>query len=192
MPNQLKSLLGTIRKKPTRAADGRSSEAGNEFANAGTKTSIGHDLANLGLKNAGTILEAIPQLGSGDPIDDKELLLEHGVSMLQGMPLNSSLSEKISDGFITMLWHDLPHPPPTVAGPTARYRRHDGGGNCPWDSELGKAGSPYARNGMKASDAAHILADLMRPVPPLKPKGPNLPNVEDVYEVRPLLSLSEK
>ncbi|KAL5402105.1 hypothetical protein PMIN06_002137 [Paraphaeosphaeria minitans] len=160
MPNQLMSLFGTIKKKPTRAANGRSPEAASD-----TKTSISHDVANLGLKNAKTIVEAIPQLGSGDPIDDKELLLENGVSMLQGMPLNSSLSEKISDGFITMLWRDLPHPPPTVAGPTARYRRHDGGGNSPWDPELGKAGSPYARN-----------------VPPLKPKGPNLPNVEDVYE----------
>ncbi|KAF2440208.1 heme peroxidase [Karstenula rhodostoma CBS 690.94] len=86
--------------------------------------------------------------------------------MLQGMPLNSSPSEKISDGFITMLWHDLSHPPLSVAGQTAHYRRHDGGGNSSWDPELGKAGSPYARNGMKAS-----------------PKGPNLPNVEDVYEI---------
>lgn len=148
MPNQLKSLLGTIRKKPTRAADGRSAEAANGHAN-GAKTSIGHDIANLGLKNAKTILEAIPQLASGEPLDDKELLLEHGVSMLQGMPLNSSLSEKVSDDFITMLWHDLPHPPPTVTGPSARYRRHDGGGNSPWDPEMGKAGSPYARNGMR-------------------------------------------
>ncbi|KAJ4299949.1 hypothetical protein N0V90_005197 [Kalmusia sp. IMI 367209] len=164
MPNQLRSLFGTIRKKPTRAPDGRSAEAANGNANR-TKTSIGYDLANLGLKNAKTIVEAIPTLASGEPIDDKELLLEHGVSMLQGMPLNSSLSEKISDGFITMLWNDLPHPPPTLAGPESRYRRHDGGGNCPWDPEMGKAGSPYARN-----------------VPPLKPKGPNLPNVEDVYE----------
>lgn len=164
MPNQFKSLLGSIRKKPTSAADGRSAEAANGNASA-KKTSIGHDLANLGIKNARTILDAIPQLATGEPIDDKDLLLEHGVSMLQGMPPNSSLSEKISDGFIKMLWNDLPHPPPSVAGPTARYRRHDGGGNNPWDPELGKAGSPYARN-----------------VPPLKPKGPNLPNVEDVYE----------
>lgn len=164
MPSQLKSLLGTIRKKPSRAADGRPAEATNGQTN-GHKTSISHDIANLGLKNAKTIVEAIPTLASGEPMDDKELLLEHGVSMLQGMPLNSGLSQKISDDFIKMLWHDLPHPPPTLAGPTCRYRRHDGGGNSPWDPELGKAGSPYARN-----------------VPPLKPKGPNLPDVEDVYE----------
>lgn len=164
MGGQLKSFLGTIRRKPTRAADGRSAEATNGVAN-GEKTSIGHDLKHLGLKNTKTVVEAVPTLASGEPLDDKDLLLEHGVAMLQALPLNSGLSEKVSDGFISMLWHDLPHPPPTLAGPASRYRRHDGGANNPWVPEMGKAGSPYSRS-----------------VPPMKPKGPNLPNVEDVYE----------
>ncbi|KAF2107719.1 heme peroxidase [Lophiotrema nucula] len=131
----------------------------------GEKTKVGDDLKHLGLKNAKTVVQALTTLASGEPLDDKELLLEHGVSMLQGLPLNSGLSEKVSDGFIQMLWHDLPHPAPTLAGPSSRYRRHDGGGNNPWWPDMGKAGTPYARN-----------------VPPVKPKGPNLPNVEDVYE----------
>lgn len=131
----------------------------------GEKTTISHDLTHMSLKNMKMLAEALPQLASGDPIDDKGLLLEHGVEMLQGLPLNSGLSEKASDDFIALLWHDLPHPPPTMAGPTSRYRRHDGGGNNPWNPEMGKAGSPYSRS-----------------VPPMKPKGPNLPNVEDVYE----------
>lgn len=129
------------------------------------KTSILHDVTHLGINNTETIAEALTTAASGEPVDDKELLLEHGVSMLQGFPPNSTLSEKISDGFISMLWSDLPHPVPTVTGPTSRYRRHDGGGNDPWNPEMGKAGSPYARN-----------------VPPLKPKGPNLPDVESVYD----------
>ncbi|KAF2274484.1 linoleate diol synthase [Westerdykella ornata] len=163
MPGQLKALLANIRRKPTRAADGRSAEASG--AVNGEKTSLGHDLANLGTKNTKTILNAVTTLASGDPIDDKDLLLENGVSMLQSLPMDSGLSEKISDGFITMLWHDLPHPPPTLAGPTSRYRRHDGGGNNPWLPEMGKAGSPYSRS-----------------VPPVKPKGPNLPDVELVFD----------
>jgi len=64
-----------------------------------------------------------------------------------------------------MLYNDLPHPPVTLAGPTARYRRHDGGNNNPWNPEMGKAGTPYSRS-----------------VPPLRPKGPNLPDPELVYE----------
>ena len=164
MAVQVKSLLGSLRRKPTSAADGRTVEAMNGSPN-GEKTSIGHDVTHLGLKNTETMVEAITTLASGEPLDDKELLLEHGVSMLQKLPLNSGLSEKVSDGFITMLWHDLPHPVATVAGPTSRYRQNDGNNNNPWNPEMGKAGTPYSRS-----------------VPPMKPKGPGLPNVEDVYE----------
>ena len=64
-----------------------------------------------------------------------------------------------------MLWHDLPHPPGALAGPTNRYRRRDGGGNNHWAPEMGKAGSAYCRS-----------------VPPSKPKGPNLPDPELVFE----------
>lgn len=81
----------------------------------------------MGLKNAGTVAGAITTLASGEPLNDKELLLENGVAMLQSLPLNSGLSATISGQFIGMLWNDLPHPPPTIAGPTSRYRRHDGG-----------------------------------------------------------------
>ena len=167
MPTQLKSLIQSIRRKPAKAV-GEKPEALSvavEETPHNEKTSILHDITHLGLKDAETIAQAITTLASGGPIDDKKLLLEHGVSMLQGFKPNSSLSQKISDGFISMLWSDLPHPAPTMAGPASRYRRHDGGGNNPWDPEMGKAGSPYARN-----------------VPPMKPKGPNLPDVESVYE----------
>jgi hypothetical protein len=69
-----------------------------------------------------------------------------------------------------MLWKDLPHPSSTQAGPTARYRRHDGGGNNPHNPEMGKAGSPYSRN-----------------VPPMKPKGKYFatawsPNTDDLAQ----------
>lgn len=151
MPSQLKSIIGSIRRKPAR-------DARTEVAAAGIKidekTSLKHDLHTLGLKNAKTVVTALTTLASGDPLDDKDLLLENGVSMLQSLPLNSGLSSTVSDGFISMLWHDLPHPPPTMAGPESRYRRHDGGGNNPWIPEMGKAGTPYSRS-----------------VPPMKPKG---------------------
>ncbi|KAF2752804.1 linoleate diol synthase [Pseudovirgaria hyperparasitica] len=164
MPGQLKSFLGSMKRRPTKAADGRSDEAAAGAAK-NEKTSVVHDLKHLGLKNTKTVAEALTTLAAGKPMDDKELLLENGVSMLQGLPLNSGLSEKVSDGFISMLWNDLPHPPPTLAGPTTRYRTHDGSGNSPWNPEMGKAGSPYSRS-----------------VPPMKPKGPALPDPELVYE----------
>lgn len=153
MPSQLKSLFGTIKRKPTKAADGRSDEAAAGIT-VSEKTGLIHDIKHLGVKNTKTAVNAITTLASGEPLDDKDLLLENGVSMLQGLPLNSGLSAKVSDGFIAMLWNDLPHPPPTMAGPTSRYRQNDGSGNNPWQPEMGKAGSPYSRS-----------------VPPVKPKG---------------------
>ncbi|KIN02629.1 hypothetical protein OIDMADRAFT_52466 [Oidiodendron maius Zn] len=163
MPSQLRSLLGTIRRKPSKAPDGKTDqEAGVATAE---KTSLTHDLTHMNFKQAKTVAQAITTLASGEPLDDKELLLEHGVSMLQSLPLNSGLSQTVSDGFIGMLWNDLPHPPPTTAGPTARYRQHDGSGNNPWVPEMGRAGSPYSRS-----------------VPPMKPKGPNLPDPELVFD----------
>jgi hypothetical protein len=167
MPSQLNTLMAKIRKKPTKAADGRSDAmaAASVGATYTEKTSIFSDLTHLNPKATNTLAHALPALATGAPLDDKELLLENGVSMLQSFPLNSGLSETISDGFISMLWGDLPHPPLVMAGPEGRYRRHDGGGNNPWHPEMGKAGSAYCRN-----------------VPPTKPKGPNLPDVNSVYD----------
>ncbi|CZR66488.1 related to Psi-producing oxygenase A [Phialocephala subalpina] len=161
--SQSKQLIKQIKKKPAQAPDGQTDqEAGVASVD---KTSIGHDLTHLGLKNAHTVVQALTTIASGEPLDDKELLLENGVSMLQSLPLNSGLSATASNDFIGMLWNDLPHPTVTKAGPTARYREHDGSGNNPWIPEMGKAGSPYSRS-----------------VPPLKAKGPNLPDPELVFE----------
>jgi hypothetical protein len=167
MPTSLKSLIGSIRRRPTQAPDRRTDEQATKAVGAdiSEKTGVVHDLAHLKTKDKHTFAHALPTLASGEPLDDKDLLLEKGVTTLQGLPLNSGLSELVSDKFITMLWRDLPHPLMSLADPTARYRQHDGDGNNPWFPEMGKAGTPYARN-----------------VPPTKPKGPNLPNPEAVYD----------
>ncbi|KAF7195522.1 Psi-producing oxygenase A [Pseudocercospora fuligena] len=164
MPGKLSRVIGTIKRKPTTAPD-RKDDQEAALAPSQKKTSAIHDLIHLDMKDKKVIASGLTGLASGEPMDDKELLLENGVSMLQGLPLNSGLSAATSDAFITMLYHDLPHPPTTIAGPTSRYRRHDGGNNNPWNPEMGKAGTPYSRS-----------------VPPSKPKGPNLPDPELVFE----------
>ncbi|KAK5688810.1 hypothetical protein LTS10_000788 [Elasticomyces elasticus] len=163
MPGQIRTLLDSVLRKPATAPD-QKTESEALGVSKEEKTSIIHDVLHSG-KNAKFVLEALPQLASGEPLDDKKYLLEHGVSLLQTLPLNSGLSSTVSDGFIKMLYHDLPHPSTTIAGPTTRYRRHDGGNNNIWNPEMGKAGTPYARN-----------------VPPMKPKGRNLPDPELVWE----------
>lgn len=154
---QIKALIGSIRRKPTTAPD-------HKATTHVEKTSVVHDITH-NASNAKFVATALTTLASGEPLNDKELLLEHGVAMLQTLPPNSGLSSMVSDGFIKMLYNDLPHPSATVAGPSAKYRRHDGGNNNLWNPEMGKAGTPYSRN-----------------VPPMKPKGPNLPDPELVFE----------
>ncbi|KAI7311033.1 linoleate diol synthase [Hortaea werneckii] len=158
------TLVDKITQKPSTAPDHKTDGQANGVAD-GEQTSILHDLRHLDLKDYRTLGQGLTTIASGEPLDDKELLLEHGVSMLQSLPPNSGLAKQFSDQFITMLYQDLPHPPATLAGPTVRYRRHDGGNNNPWLPEMGKAGTPYSRS-----------------VPPLKPKGPNLPDPELVFE----------
>lgn len=160
----LKKLIAQSKKKPGSSPDSKTDAEAALVPNQ-EKTSILHDLTHLNLKQATTVATAITTIASGEPINDKDLLLENGVSMLQTLPLNSGLSATVSNDFIAMLWGDLPHPAPTTAGPTSRYRRHDGGGNNPWLPEMGKAGTPYSRS-----------------VPPIKTKGPNLPDPELVFE----------
>lgn len=155
--SQLKAFIGTIKRKPSEAP--LNGEASPD------KTTVLHDLTHLGVKNTKTVAQAISTLASGQPLNDKDELLENGVEMLQSLPLNSTLSQMVSNDFIAMLWNDLPHPPSTLSGPSARYRQHDGSGNNPWVPNMGKAGSPYSRT-----------------VPPMKPKGPNLPDPELVFE----------
>lgn len=99
MPGKITRLVGTIKRKPATAPDGR-----DDRENGTTeKTSIMHDLThNVNLKHAATLGQGLTTLASGEPMDDKELLLENGVAMLQSLPLNSGLSSATSDAFIKM------------------------------------------------------------------------------------------
>ena len=117
----IKSIIGHIKRKPSSAPDRKS---GNEAAANPTveKTSLIHDLTHLNMKDAKTVASALPALASGEPLDDKDLMLENGVAMLQSLPANSGLSAATSDAFIKMLYHDLPHPSTTIPG-TQRWAR---------------------------------------------------------------------
>lgn len=164
MAAYVKQLLSLIWANPTHAPDGKT----DAQAAAKTKvdqTSFLHDITRLKAKDLPTVLQGLTTIASGEPIDDKDLLLEHGISLLQSLPTNSGLSHSVGNSLINLLWRDLPHPPGTLAGPDTKYRRHDGSGNSIWSPDMGKAGSPYSRS-----------------VPAMQPKGPNLPDPELVFE----------
>ncbi|KAF2762562.1 linoleate diol synthase [Pseudovirgaria hyperparasitica] len=110
-------------------------------------------------QNAKTIFQVLLSRVSGQPIDDRALLLEGIVSLLQDLPSNSPANATISSAFIRLLWHEVPHPSATLIGPESRYRRPDASGNNPWMPMAGKAGSPYARNVAPSKPRSHILPD---------------------------------
>lgn len=100
MPGKISRVISTIKRKPSTAPDRRSDEETNGTTE---KTSVLHDLThNMSLKNAATLGQGLTSLASGEPMDDKELLLENGVAMLQSLPLNSGLSAATSNAFIKM------------------------------------------------------------------------------------------
>lgn len=164
MSKRISQLYQTIKKKPATAPDGLTDEEASSQEKI-KDTSVIHDLVHLKGKDKLMLAHALKDMASGEPMDDRKLMLEHGVSMLQSLPPNSGLSHAISDGFIGMLWNDLPHPPSSTLEPRSIYHSADGSGNNIWNPEMGKAGSAYARS-----------------VPPLQPKSPFLPDPELVFD----------
>ncbi|BGP18046.1 hypothetical protein JCM10213_008418 [Rhodosporidiobolus nylandii] len=112
-------------------------------------------------EDAATLLQTATS--AVDPLDDREMLLENLVTMLQNQPTDSPIQRTLTDKFITVLWGDLQHPPSSYTGPA--YRAADGSGNNPINPLLGAAGTPYARS-----------------VAPCHPKNPQLPSPEVVFD----------
>lgn len=165
MIEEIKQLFSKIAQNPATAIDGKTDEEAGAAAPAKLSSST-TDILHLPLKHKQTVIKALSTLTSGKPIDDKELLLEKSVNLLQTLPPNSGLEKQLSNGLIDLLYDDLPHPPPSVAGPSSKYRNHDGSGNNIWVPDMGKAGSPYSRS-----------------VPPSRHCDANLPNPEDVFDL---------
>lgn len=82
MAGSLKSIWGTMRKKPSRAPDGKTDDQAAASV-AAKPTSILHDLTHMKAKDTSTVFQAIGTLAGGEPLDDKELLLEHGAISLE-------------------------------------------------------------------------------------------------------------
>lgn len=61
------------------------------------------------VSDASTLL-AVLESATGE-IDDREMLLERIVTLLQGLPSDSSLQQTITETLLKMLWNDLSHPP---------------------------------------------------------------------------------
>lgn len=82
----------------------------------------------------------------GDPIDDKQYVMEHIIQAVAELPSHSRLSDTLTNKFLSELWDDLPHPPQSYLGYDYVFRKADGSNNNIMWPHIGKAGQPYARS----------------------------------------------
>ncbi|KAJ7623211.1 linoleate diol synthase [Roridomyces roridus] len=80
-----------------------------------------------------------------DGIDDRALLLEHGITFLSKMP-EGNLATTCQNKVVELLYNDLSHPHSTNIGDGYAWRTADGSNNNVNMPEMGKSGTPYARS----------------------------------------------
>ena len=98
MASSITKLLRMIWSSAPTAPDGKTDlHAAGDVSDE--KKSIFYDLLHLGGKDMHTMVQVFNTLASGEPLDDRKWLLEHGVAMLQSLPPDSGLSAKVSGGF---------------------------------------------------------------------------------------------
>ncbi|KAK0467084.1 linoleate diol synthase [Desarmillaria tabescens] len=93
------------------------------------------DLLDRGKKGLPAV-SLVDAVRNTDSLDDRKLLLEHALVFL------SPLQNKV----IALLYNDLSHPPATYLGNEYKFRKADGSNNNVLASDMGKAGTPYARS----------------------------------------------
>ncbi|TFK65591.1 linoleate diol synthase [Pluteus cervinus] len=102
-----------------------------------------------------TISAAVDAFRHKESIDDRKMLLEHGISIVSRMKpgeLANSTQDKIVElcekalSIIHLLYNDLAHPPATSIGNKYAFRTADGSFNNIEMPDLGKAGTTYARS----------------------------------------------
>jgi linoleate 8R-lipoxygenase/9,12-octadecadienoate 8-hydroperoxide 8R-isomerase len=143
---QLASLFGAaVAHVPNETGDGTKLEPEEETA---LYKKIGgdlSDLSNLRIENVEALIKIQKQKMSGEPMDDKEYLMEGLIRTAARLPDGSKIREKLTHQFLEQLWNDLDHPPRSYLGSKFQYRAADGSNNSLVHPQLGAAGTPYAR-----------------------------------------------
>ncbi|KAF8265064.1 heme peroxidase [Lactarius quietus] len=113
------------------------------FQNAFNKSLASYDEPSAFVTAAG--IDAFKNINS---LDDRKMGLEHVVHFLSEHA-DGALKDRVTEfenKLVQILYDDLSHPPATYIGPEYQYRRVDGSHNNISESDMGKAGMPYARS----------------------------------------------
>lgn len=103
------------------------------------------DFSHLGITDFKSLLEIQAKAKAGEPVDDKDYLMEALIRTAAKLPDGSKMRDKLTGQFLTQLWDDLEHPPLSYLGSRYQYRSADGSFNSLVHPQLGAAGTPYAR-----------------------------------------------
>lgn len=104
------------------------------------------DLRAISPRNLKTLADVgLSGLG-GEPLNDKDYLMERIIQLTADLPLHHKFSDTLTNKFLSELWNDLSHPPQSYLGYDYVFRKADGSNNNIMWPHIGKAGQPYARS----------------------------------------------
>ncbi|KAF2221042.1 heme peroxidase [Elsinoe ampelina] len=124
----------------------------------GLVAGLAKSIPNLKPKDVLTLLKVGEAAALKDPINDKDLVMEH---MIQAATHDEDgiIGGKITQTFITTLWEDLQHPPEESLAKEYRFRTANGSGNSLLHPNMGAAGQAYARTVKPKTGQPAILPD---------------------------------
>ncbi|KAK2779959.1 hypothetical protein FQN53_001190 [Emmonsiellopsis sp. PD_33] len=103
------------------------------------------DLERIGFKDLDTLVDVVKNAATGEPVNDKEYIMERVIELASSLPSRSRNAGRLSNALLSMLWNDLKHPPLSYLGEKYVYRQADGSHNNILWPQIGIAGSSYAR-----------------------------------------------
>ncbi|KAJ5662754.1 Psi-producing oxygenase A [Penicillium macrosclerotiorum] len=134
-----KVVAASLRPLPTETGDGT-------YIKSNTTTGLAQDLGHFDLKDVKTLAEVAKSSITGDPVNDRQYIMERVIQLAAGLPSTSKNGKDLTNTFLNTLWNDLEHPPISYLGRDSAYRKADGSGNNFFWQQIGAAGTPYARS----------------------------------------------
>ncbi|KAJ5224070.1 Psi-producing oxygenase A [Penicillium chermesinum] len=133
------AIRASLKPLPTETGDGT-------YVPSDTTTGLAKDLSHIDLKDVKTLVDVAKSAVSGDPVNDREYIMERVIQLAADLPSTSKNGKEVTNTFLNMLWNDLKHPPISYLGRDTSYRKADGSGNNIFWPQIGAAGTPYARS----------------------------------------------
>ncbi|THC94398.1 hypothetical protein EYZ11_006127 [Aspergillus tanneri] len=147
-----KVVSASLRPLPTDTGDGTYMASSNS-------SGIVKDISQLDLNDVKTMVDLTKNVATGEPVDDKQYIMERTIQLVSGLPPTSRAGREMTHAFLNQLWSDLEHPPISYLGRDSLYREADGSRNNMLWPHIGAAGSHYARSVRPQTIQSPVLPD---------------------------------